>query len=108
MAKRKDTQADISAASADAKLDAVSAKDAPLPVDAPKLAASADLPKIDVASLIGPVRPAAAAKAPAADTQRSRWPAYAPLAASIALAAVIGALTGATATSMLLNDTTAA
>jgi hypothetical protein len=107
MAKRKDTQADISAASAGAKPDAVSAKDAPLPVDAPKLAASADVPKIDVASLIGPVKPAAAAP-PATDTKRSRLPAYAPLAASIALAAVVGALTAAAATSALLKDSTAA
>ncbi len=106
MAKRKDTQADISAASAGAKPGAVTAKDAPLPVDAPKLAASAEVPKIDVASLMGPVKPDTAAP-PAMDTHRSRWPAYARLAASIALAAVIGALTGAAATSALLKDTTA-
>jgi hypothetical protein len=108
MAKRKDTQADISAAPAATTIEAVGTKDAPLPVDAPKLKASAEVPKIDVASLIGPVKPAAAPKAPAADTMRSRLPAYAPLAASIALAAVIGGLTGAAATSALFKDTTAA
>jgi len=102
MAKRKDTQADISEASSATKLDAVNAKDAPLPVDAPKL---------DVASLIGPVKRDSAPKVEpdtAADTKRSRLPAYAPLAASIALAAVIGALTAAAATSALLKDSTAA
>ena len=102
MAKRKDTQADISEAPSATKLDAVNAKDAPLPVDAPKL---------DVASLIGPVKRDSAPKVEpdtAADTKRSRLPAYAPLAASIALAAVIGALTAAAATSALLKDSTAA
>src|SRR5687767_11581216 len=111
MAKRKDTQADISEASSATKLDAVNAKDAPLPVDAPKLAASAEVPKIDVASLIGPVKRDSAPKVEpdtATDTKRSRLPAYAPLAASIALAAVIGALTAAAATSALLKDSTAA
>jgi len=108
MAKRKDTQADISAAPAATRLDAVGAKDAPLPVDAPKLKASVELPKIDVASLIGPVKPPVAPKVPAADTMRSRLPAPAPLAASIALAAIIGGLTGAAATSVLFKDTTAA
>jgi hypothetical protein len=108
MARRKDTQADISAASADAKPDAVRAKDAPLPVDAPRLAASVEVPKIDVASLIGPVKPDTAAEAPAVDTGRSRLPAYASLAASVALAAVIGALTGVAATSALLKDSTEA
>jgi hypothetical protein len=112
MAKRKDTQADISAAPADAKLDAVTPKDAPLPVDAPKLAASGEAQKIiDVASLIGPVKPDTAqtdTAPPVADAKRSRLPAYAPLAASIALAAVIGALSGAAATSMFQKDTAAA
>jgi hypothetical protein len=108
MAKRKDTQADISAAPAATTIDAVGAKDAPLPVDAPKLKASAEVPKIDVASLIGPVKPATTPNASAVDTMRSRLPAYAPLAASIALAAVIGGLTGAAATSALFKDTTAA
>jgi hypothetical protein len=90
---QQDAQAEIfkPAAAETARPEMVTAKDAPLPVDAPKLETKAEAPKIDVASLIGPVKPAAEAKAEApAATSRWRLPSYARLAAGIALAATIG------------------
>ena len=76
------------------------------------------MPKIDVASLNGPSKPekpdkllkepaAATAEAPtetAAQPSRWRLPAYAPLAAGIALAALIGAVAGAGTTFLLRHD----
>src|SRR5882724_11562077 len=135
MAKRKDTQKDteaanITAAAATPAPDKVTAKDAPLPVETPAIAskqtASSDAPDIDISliqSFIGPVKPAASAEVPAdasADAERSaaaaavvgawRWrlPAYAPLAAGIALAVAAGVIAGATTTSALLHDSSTA
>jgi hypothetical protein len=100
------TQAEIfKPASTDAaKPETVTAKDAPLPVDTPKLETKAEAPKIDVASLIGPVKPAAETKA-----ATSRWhlPGYARLAAGIALAAALGVTAGA-GTMIVLRHGTAA
>lgn len=88
-----------------AKPDTVTAKDAPLPVDAPKLETKAPAPKIDVASLIGPVKPAADAKPESpAGTPPRRLPAYARLAAGIALAASIGVVAGAGTTLVLRHE----
>ena len=107
---QKATQAEIfKPASTDAAKPAtVTAKDAPLPVDAPKLETKAEAPKIDVASLIGPVKPAAGAKAEApAETSRGHLPGYARLAAGIALAAAIGVTAGAGTTVVLRHGTDA-
>ena len=112
MASDKETQKAAQAeifkpASTDAaKPETVTAKDAPLPVDAPKLETKAEAPKIDVASLIGPVKPAAEANAEALP---SRWhlPGYARLAAGIALAAAIGVIAGAGTTLVLRHGAAA-
>lgn len=141
MAKRKDTPKDTEAANitvsaATPAPDKVMAKDAPLPVEAPAIAskpqASSDAPEIDMSlikSLIGPVKPDAAAEAPvdpsadaessaaaAAFVGASRWRlpataslvAYAPLAAGIALAVAAGVIAGATTTLALLHDSSTA
>ena len=79
----------------------------PLLIEGPKAESSAptiDLEPWDTAA----AEQAAAAKAEAvASEPASRWrlPAYAPLAAGIALAAVVGALAGAGTTASLMRDT---
>jgi hypothetical protein len=107
---QKEAQAEIfkPAASEAVRPETVTAKDAPLPVDAPKLETKAEAPKIDVASLIGPVKPAAEAKAEApAETSRWRLPGYARIAAGIALAATIGVVAGAGTTLVLRHGAAA-
>ena len=111
MANDKETQAEIfkPAAAEAAKPKAVTAKDAPLPLNAQKLEVKAEAPKIDVASLIGPAKPDKLLNAPIAPAETSRWrlPGYAPLAAGIALAAAIGAVAGAGTTLVLQRDAAA-
>ncbi|MBX9844821.1 MAG: hypothetical protein K2Z80_23730 [Xanthobacteraceae bacterium] len=110
MADDKARQADISrpAAVEAAKPGTVTAKDAPLPVDAPKLEMKAQAPRIDVASLIGPVKPAAEAK-PEAPAEAARWrlPGSARIAAGIALATTIGVVAGAGTTFVLRHEAAA-
>jgi len=140
MAKRKDIQKDtqkdteaaanITAAAATPAPDKVTAKDMPLPVDAPAIAskpqAASEAPDIDISlirSFIGPEKPAAAAEAPAAASADaepatteatvlsvSRWrlPTYAPLAAGIALAVAASVVAGAAVTSALVHDSSTA
>jgi hypothetical protein len=105
---QKEAQAEIfkPAAAEAAKPETVTARDAPLPVDAPKLETKAEAPKIDVASLIGPVKPAAEAEA-SAETPSRRLPSYARLAAGIALAATIGVVAGAGTTLVLRHGAAA-
>jgi hypothetical protein len=105
---QKEAQAEIfkPAAAEAAKPETVTARDAPLPVDAPKLETKAEAPKIDVASLIGPVKPAAEAEA-SAETPGRRLPSYARLAAGIALAATIGVVAGAGTTLVLRHGAAA-
>lgn len=110
MASDKESEAEIfkPAAAEATKPESVTAKDAPLPVGAPKLETRAEAPKIDVASLIGPVKPATEAKAEAsAGTSRWRRPSYARLAAGIALAATIGVVAGAGTTFVLRHQAAA-
>ncbi|MBX9823449.1 MAG: hypothetical protein K2Y27_00495 [Xanthobacteraceae bacterium] len=106
MANDKEIQADISkpATAEAAKPVTVTAKDAPLPVDAPRLETKAEAPKIDVASLIGPVKPAAQAKA---EAPRWRLPGSARIAAGVALAATIGVVAGAGTTFVLRHEAAA-
>jgi hypothetical protein len=110
MASDKENQADISKpVDCDAaKPEAVTAKDAPLPLTAPKLETKAEAAKIDVASLIGPVKPATEAKAEtSAATSPWRLQGYARLAAGIALAAAIGVIAGAGTTLVLRHGAAA-
>ena len=140
MAKRKDIQKDtqkdteatanITAAAATPAPDKMTAKDMPLPVDAPAIVskpqAASEAPDIDISliwSFIGPEKPAAAAEAPAAASADaepatteatvlsvSRWrlPTYAPLAAGIALAVAASVVAGAAVTSALVHDSSTA
>src|SRR5262245_6670311 len=123
MPNDKEMQGDIASASTSdaAKPEAVTTKDAPLPLTTPKLVVASEAPRIDVASLIGPVKPdkpnnlLKASVAPAAEAEtevaaepsRRRLPGYAPLAAGIALAAAIGAVAGAGTMLTLRNDSAA-
>jgi hypothetical protein len=67
-------------------------------------AATEDIPPPSEASAAAPAGPEPAAAAAASVTAAARLRRYAPLAASIALAAALGALGGAAATSRLLDE----
>ena len=130
MAKRKDGSvqaAEVATAPAIPAADAPAAMDAPpieIPMMGPELAASAGSPSIDAAKIepiaansSEPAPPSASAEeltpdaageaAAPAPPVRSRWPRYAPLAATVALAAALGALAGAATTAGLLRDAAA-